>query len=55
MQGDKPQGPNGNLEVVTVGGITDVIEHRNPGSVFYMTDDPDVWRAIVLPGGRTAE
>lgn len=31
-------------EVVTVNGITDIVEHRKMEPVFYMTDDPSVWK-----------
>jgi|ERR1700733_1142153 hypothetical protein len=55
MRGDQPQGPNGNLEVVTVNGITDIVEHRMTGPVFYMTDDPDIWKALGLQVGRKAD
>ncbi|MGV1100664.1 hypothetical protein ACUUL3_14805 [Thiovibrio sp. JS02] len=31
-------------EVVTVNGITDIVEHRRMESIFYMADDPTVWK-----------
>ena len=31
-------------EVITVNGIVDIVEHRRMEPVFYVTDDPDVWR-----------
>jgi hypothetical protein len=34
-------------EVITVAGVTDIIEHRRPEPIFYITDDPDV-RSKVL-------
>jgi hypothetical protein len=33
-------------EVVTVGGVTDVVEHRASGPTFYMSDDPTVWSQL---------
>lgn len=32
--------------VITVNGITDIIEHRKMEPVFYVTDDPRVWKEI---------
>ena len=31
-----------NYEVITVAGVTEVIEHRRMEPIFYITDDPDV-------------
>jgi len=50
-----PQGfPSGypSYEVITVNGITDVIEHRKMEPIFYVTDDPSVWNGLL--GVRTA-
>jgi len=33
---------------ITVNGVTDIIEHRRMEPIFYVTDDPVVWRE--LPG-----
>ena len=33
-------------EVITVNGITDIIEHRKPDDIFYVTDDPAVWKEL---------
>jgi len=33
-------------EVITVNGITDIIEHRKPEPIFYITDDPAVWKEM---------
>jgi hypothetical protein len=42
---DSPEGyPR--YKVVTVNGITDVIELRKMEPVFYMTDDPAVWEEL---------
>jgi hypothetical protein len=42
-------------EVITVNGITDIVEHRKPESIFYVTDDPAVWKELMgvqpLAGG----
>ena len=42
-----PEGfPNGypRYKVVTINGVTDIIELRKMEPVFYMTDDPAVWK-----------
>jgi hypothetical protein len=38
-------------EVITANGIIEIIEHRKMEPIFYMTDDPVVWKEImgVLP------
>jgi hypothetical protein len=36
-------------EVITVNGVTDVIEHRLAESVFYLNDDPIVWKRLGVP------
>jgi hypothetical protein len=44
-----PQGfPSGypSYEVITVNGITDIIEHRKQEPIFYVTDDPAVWKEL---------
>jgi hypothetical protein len=33
---------------ITVNGVTDIIEHRTMEPIFYVTDDPAVWKE--LPG-----
>ena len=35
-----------NYEVITVNGITEIIEHRKPEPIFYITDDPAVWKEL---------
>lgn len=40
-------------EVITVNGITDVIEHRKMEPIFYVTDDPNVWRELGVEQPRT--
>jgi hypothetical protein len=37
-------------EVITVNGITDVIEHRKPEPIFYVTDDPAVMKELLAGG-----
>jgi hypothetical protein len=32
--------------VITVNGITDIIEHRKMEPIFYITDDPAVWKEL---------
>lgn len=34
-------------EVVTVSGVTDIVEHRKTEPLFCMSDDPKVWAALV--------
>jgi hypothetical protein len=44
-----PQGfPSGypSYEVITVNGITDIIEHRKMEPIFYVTDDLAVWKEL---------
>lgn len=31
-------------EVITVNGLTDIIEHRKMEPIFYVTDDPAIWK-----------
>lgn len=33
-------------EIVTVNGITEIIEHRQMEPIFYITDDPAVWAEL---------
>jgi hypothetical protein len=33
-------------EIITVKGITDIIEHRKMEPIFYITDDPAVWKEL---------
>jgi hypothetical protein len=33
-------------EVITANGITEIIEHRKMEPIFYVTDDPSVWREL---------
>jgi len=33
-------------EVITVNGVTEIIEHRKPEPRFYITDDPAVWKEL---------
>lgn len=32
--------------VITVNGITDIIEHRKMEPIFYVTDDPAIWKKL---------
>jgi hypothetical protein len=32
--------------VITVDGITDIIEHRKMEPIFYVTDDPAIWQEL---------
>ena len=33
-------------EVITVNGITDIIEHRKQEPIFYVTDDAAIWKEL---------
>ena len=33
-------------EIITVNGITDIVEHRKMEPIFYVTDDPAVWKEL---------
>jgi hypothetical protein len=33
-------------EVITVNGITEIIEHRQMEPIFYITDDPALWAEL---------
>jgi hypothetical protein len=50
---DGVSGPSGAAypayEVVTVNGVSDIVEHRSMAPVFYMVDDATVWKALGLP------
>jgi hypothetical protein len=37
-------------EVITVNGITEIIEHRKLEPIFYVTDDPAVWKELLAGG-----
>ena len=40
-------------EIITVNGITEIIEYRKMEPVFYITDDPAVWKELMgEAGGR---
>lgn len=34
-------------ELITVNGITDIVEHRKMEPIFYITDDPVVWKELM--------
>jgi hypothetical protein len=33
-------------EIITVNGITEIIEHRKMEPIFYITDDPAIWKEL---------
>lgn len=43
-QGFPPGYPS--YEIITVNGITEIIEHRKMEPIFYITDDPAVWKEL---------
>ena len=52
---DPPPGfPPGypSYEIVTVNGVTEIIEHRKLEPLFYITDNPAVWRELGVVGKR---
>lgn len=34
-------------EIITANGITEIIEHRKMEPIFYVTDDPAVWKELM--------
>jgi hypothetical protein len=42
-------------EVITVNGITEIIEHRKPEPIVYITDDPAVWKELGVGQKVTVE
>ncbi len=38
---------------VTVDGITDIVEHKKIEPIFYMTDDPAIWKELRVKPGQT--
>jgi hypothetical protein len=57
LKGSKPLGLNGlpqgpdsgypSFEVITANGITEIIEHKKMEPIFYITDDPAVWKTLM--------
>lgn len=41
--------------VITVNGITDIIEHRKMEPIFYVTDDPNIWRELGVEQTKTGK
>jgi hypothetical protein len=41
-QGSPPSYPG--YEAITVNGVTEIIEHKKPEPIFYITDDTAVWK-----------
>ena len=37
-------------QVIVINGTTDIVEHRKMEPIFYVTDDPGVWAALVPKG-----
>lgn len=35
-------------EIITVRGVTELIEHRNMEPIFYISDDPTVWNKLLF-------
>jgi len=40
-------------EIVTVNGVTEIIEHRRMEPIFYVADDPAVWAELNIPRQTT--
>ena len=51
LKNPPPGFPKGypSYEVITVDGITDIIEHRRMEPLFYVTDDPGIWEELGVP------
>jgi hypothetical protein len=57
LKGAKPLGSNGfpvgpdnaypSFEVITANGITEIIEHKKMEPIFYITDDPALWKTLM--------
>ncbi len=45
LEGDSPEDYRG-FEILSAEGITDIIEHKGRNDLFYMTDDPAVWKEL---------
>ncbi|MHB1093009.1 MAG: hypothetical protein ACYCZE_09005 [Thiobacillus sp.] len=54
LENQPPGFPKGypSYEVITVNGITDIIEHRKMEAIFYTTDDPRVWKELGVEQGK---
>ena len=50
----RPGYPSGypRYEIVTVGDVTDIVEHRRAEPIFYLTDDPAVWSELNVARSR---
>jgi hypothetical protein len=50
-KGPYPKGENSyrhpSYEAITGNGITEIVEHRKPEPIFYITDDPAVWKELM--------
>jgi hypothetical protein len=44
QQGFPPDYPEYNI--INVNGITEIVEYRKPEPIFYITDDPAVWKEL---------
>lgn len=45
LEGGSPEDDH-DFEVMSAEGITDIIEHRGKNDLFYMVDDPAVWKEL---------
>lgn len=48
LEYQRPGFPRGypSYEIVSVGGVVDIVEHRRMEPIFYMADDPEVWQEL---------
>lgn len=48
LKNPRPGFPPGypSYEIITVNGVTEIIEHRQMEPIFYITDDPAVWTEL---------
>jgi hypothetical protein len=42
-------------EIITINGVSDVVEHRALEPIFYMTDDPKVLEELHVPANKRLE
>jgi hypothetical protein len=46
---ERSPGEYPSYKVVKVNGVVDVIEHRKMNDIFYLCDDPLIWKALGVP------
>jgi hypothetical protein len=46
---EKSSGEYPSYRAVKVNGVVDVIEHRKMNDIFYLCEDPSIWKALGIP------